>query len=82
MLPRQDLSLSSPVCTVVVLIDVLYGEVGNIEGVGELRFKGGMNVAQLVPLHVVEEGVTFYFIGAVGVARVSKTVRSVTEEAV
>ena len=82
MLPRQDFGLSSPVRTVVVLVDVLDGKVGNIEGVGELRFERGLDVAQLIPLHIVKEGVALDFVGAVGVAGVTEAIEGIAEEAI
>ena len=82
MLPGQDLGLSAPVRAVVVLVNVLDWEVRDIEGVGELGLEGSVDVAQLVPLHVVEKGVLLDLVGAVGAARVSEAIGGIAEEAI
>ena len=65
MFIAQLLHLRPLLCTRIILRDLIDWEIGDV-GVGlELGFEGSADAAKLVPDDAAEEGVGFYFLGAV-----------------
>lgn len=77
MLVARQLRLSAQGGRVIDLVDLVGGEVGDVDVRVELRLEGGPDLAQLVPDHAAEEGVVFDLLRAAGPA---EAVRGVAEE--
>lgn len=77
MLLARDLRLGPQRGRVVALVDLVGGEVGDVDVGVELRLEGGADLAQLIPDHAAEEGVVFDLLGAAGPA---EAVGGVAEE--
>ena len=82
MLVAGCLSLRTPLGGVVVLVDVLDGEIRNVDVGVQTRFERSAYVTELFPHDTSEEWVAFDLDGAIIFALVAETVGSVAEQAI
>ena len=79
VLVAGGLSLRTPLGGVVVLVDVLDGEIRNVDVGVETRFERSAYVTEFVPHDASEEWMAFDLNGAKIFAFVAKTVGSIAE---